>query len=323
MTPPPRFGLFRSKDEFHFEPALDDAPLVAAKASLARGRWTEVRDLLARTGDDWDRRGHRVMVLAETPSALTWAEEWRLAEPDSADAATLLASAYVFKAVTARSGRPPGNGTDLDRARQHCLTAAQMAPADPTPWLALLVLARHAGTADEQSRAFDQVRGRHQDHHHAHHLMAACLADRPAHDGDSLFHEVYEFAEWAASVAPYGSPLAALPLVAHAERFRVLAAGTHPQAPMRKAHWQTWRARQGLKNAFDWWLDWDGRDHPRLYVDLNHLVYAQVAQDRTAEAAALFNRIGSYATREPWSYPDRDPAKAFLTARGETLGPPP
>jgi hypothetical protein len=313
MTPPPPFGFSRPKDDIRFDPALDDDALVAARAALAQGRWIEVRALLAETGDDWDRRGHRTVVLAQAPTTVAWAEEWRLAEPDSADAAALLACASVFRAVS-------GKG-DTGQARQLCLAAARTAPADPTPWLALLILARHSGTDDEQARAFDQVRGRHHDHHHAHHLMTACLAERGMCDGDGLFHEVYEFGEWAAGAASPGSPLAVLPLLAHTERYRVLAAnGSEPRDPARSEHWNSWRARQGLKNAFDWWLEWDGRDHPRLYIDLNHLVHAQSLQGRAAEAAALFNRIGPYATRIPWSYPDRDPKKAFRAARDEAFG---
>lgn len=312
--PPPPFGLGRSRDKVTFDPALDDAPLIAARTALSQGRWTDLRALLAETGENWDRRGHRLVVLGEAPSTVAWAEDWLLAEPDSADAAALLACATVFRAAEGR--------VDPDRARELCLAAADMTPADPTPWLGLLVLARHTGTEDEQDRAFDQVRGRHRTHHHAHHLMTACLAERRRTDVDGPYHEVYEFTDWAAKEAPAGSPLAVLPLVAHTERHRVLArAGSEPDEPARSPHWNGWRARKSLALAFDWWLEWDGRDHPRLCLDLNYLVHAQVVLGRMAEAAALFNRIGPYATRKPWSYPDRDPAKAFRAARDLALDP--
>jgi hypothetical protein len=316
MTPPPPpFGLGRSKGRVVFDPALDDPGLIAARTALSQGRWTDTRDLLARTGDDWDRRGHRLVVLGEGPSTVAWAEDWQLAEPDSADAAALLACATVFRVLA-------GKATP-ERAAELCQVAAGLAPADPTPWLALQILARHTGTPDDQERAFDQVCARHRAHHHAHHLMAACLSDRDGgSDGDGLYHEVYEFADWACAAAPPGSPLAVLPLVAHTERHRALAlAGKEHDDPARSEFWRTWRARRGLAQAFDWWLEWDGRDHPRLYLDLNYLVHAQVVLGRTAEAAALFNRIGAHATRKPWSYPDRDPGRAFLAARQEALGP--
>lgn len=196
--PPPPFGLGRSRDKVTFDPALDDAPLIAARTALSQGRWTDLRALLAETGENWDRRGHRLVVLGEAPSTVAWAEDWLLAEPDSADAAALLACATVFRAAEGR--------VDPDRARELCLAAADMTPADPTPWLGLLVLARHTGTEDEQDRAFDQVRGRHRTHHHAHHLMTACLAERRRTDVDGPYHEVYEFTDWAAKEAPAGSP---------------------------------------------------------------------------------------------------------------------
>lgn len=319
MTPPPPpFRLSRLRDDPPFDSALDDVPLARARAALAQGRWTSARSLLAETGDDWDRRGHRLVVLGEGRTSATWAREWQLAEPGSPDAAALLACATVFRAVAGKE-KP-------EQARDACLAAAALTPADPTPWLCLLILARHAGTDDERMRAFDQIRGRHRGHHHGHHLMVACLAERPqtAAADDGAYHEVYEFAEWAVSEAPAGSPLAVLPVVAHAELYRVLAtAGTLPADPAASGHWDGWRARQALKRGFDWWLEWDGagHDHPRLHHDLNFLVHAQFLRGRTAEAAALFHRIGRHATRGPWAYPDRDPKKAFRAAREAVLGP--
>ncbi|MFI1971069.1 hypothetical protein BLA24_29420 [Streptomyces cinnamoneus] len=325
MTPPPPLGRPRNKDGPAFDPALDDTALAAARDALARGRWADARQLLARTGDDWDRRGHRLVALGRPPTAAAWAREWQLAEPDSPDAAALLAFATVFRAL--------GGKDAPDAARALCLAAGRMAPRDPTPWLGALVLARRTGTDDERVRAFDQVRARHRDHHHAHHLMAACLAEHQDGDRDDPLHEVYDFAAWAAEQAPADSPLAVLPVVAHAERYRVLArAGLEPGDPARSGHWRTRRARQVMKSAFDWWLEWDvdedaadapdtaGSSHPRRKVDLNFLAHAKLHEGRTAEAAALLTRIGPHATPAPWSYPGQDPGAAFRAARRAALG---
>ncbi|MCA6095705.1 hypothetical protein LE181_26535 [Streptomyces sp. SCA3-4] len=328
MTPPPPLGRPRNKDGPAFDPALDDTELATVRDALARGRWADARLLLARTGDDWDRRGHRLVVLAEGPTSATWAREWQLAEPGSPDAAALLACATVLRAVSGKDAP--------DTARALCLTAARLAPRDPTPWLGILMLAHRTGTADERVRAFDQVRARHRDHHHAHHLMAACLAEHQEGDRDDPLHEVYDFASWAAEQAPADSPLAVLPVVAHAERYRVLArAGLEPADPARSGHWSTRRARQVMKAAFDWWLEWDvdedaedaadaahasGTAHPRRKVDLNYLAHAKLHEGRPAEAAALLTRIGPHATHAPWSYPYRDPRKAFRAARRAALG---
>lgn len=167
--PPPPLGRPRKKDAQLFDPALCDTELVDVRGQFTQGRWAPVRSLLAATGDDWDRRGHRVVVLAQTPAATAWAREWLLAEPESADAATLLACAGVFTALR-------GKGS-AEAAEQACAAAAARVPADPTPWLGLLLLAGAFGTSEEFSRNFDQVRARHQEHHHAHHVMVARLAE--------------------------------------------------------------------------------------------------------------------------------------------------
>ncbi|MCC3779387.1 hypothetical protein K6I33_005007, partial [Streptomyces sp. UNOB3_S3] len=99
MTPPPPLGRHRNKDGLTFDPALDDTELATVRDALARGRWADARQLLARTGDDWDRRGHRLLVLAEGPTSAAWARDWLLAEPDSPDAAALLACAGVFRCL--------------------------------------------------------------------------------------------------------------------------------------------------------------------------------------------------------------------------------
>ncbi|WP_432134582.1 MULTISPECIES: hypothetical protein [unclassified Streptomyces] len=293
------------------DPALDDAELRAARAALTQGRRRAARSLLARTGDDWDRRGHRLTVLAADPYAAPWARDWLLADPGSPDALALLALALVHRALRGRE--------HPDRARAACRDAASRAPADPTPWLGLLMLESEGGPA--AIRLFEEVRDRCPDHHQAHHLLVARLAERRAAAGPDPLHEVHEFAAWAAERAPADSPLALLPVVAHAERYRVLAVhGFAPDDPFASGHWSDDRARDVLKAAFDWWLEWERDDHPRRLLDLNFLAHAKVCEGQGAEAAALFHRIGDHATAVPWAYPDRDPRAAFRTARAAALG---
>ncbi|MFI5821680.1 hypothetical protein ACIA8I_21660 [Streptomyces rishiriensis] len=308
--PPPPLGHGRQRPGPIPDPALDDVELGVARAALVQGRRQPVRSLLARTGDDWDRRAHRVCVLALEPYAAAWADDWLLAEPGCADAAVLLALARVRRALRGKE--------DPALARAACRSAAELAPADPTPWLGLLRLERTGGA--EAVRIFEEIRSRHRDHHHAHHLMVARLAGRRADGGPDPLHEVYDFAAWAAEQAPADSPLAILPVVAHAERYRVLAAhGFAPADPAACGHWRDSRARDVMKAAFDWWLEWEHDGHPRHLVDLNFLAHAKVCEGRGAEAAALFQRIGRHVTRRPWSYPDRDPGEAFRRARAGAL----
>ncbi|MDI3418921.1 hypothetical protein [Streptomyces luteolus] len=311
--PPPPLGRARKRATYDFDPALDDTELTAARAALERGRWADTRALLAATGPDWDRRGHRLVVLGQSPATRAWAQEWRLVEPESADAAALFACASVWRALRGKE-RP-------ESAQDACRAAASLAPDDPTPWLALLLLARTLGSEEDVVRLFDEVRHRHPQHHHAHHLMVGRLAERRADLGQDPLHEVYDFASWAVDQAPPDSPLAILPVVAHAERYRVLAGAARAGSPPeRSGHWSGRLARLVLKGAFDWWLEWGGDRHPRGRIDLNFLAHAKFCEGRAAEAAALFHRIGRSATEAPWSYPGRDPAQAFGAARNAALG---
>ena len=311
--PPPPLGRIRKRAAQTLDTALDDAELVAARASLRQGRWQSARSLLVHTGDDWDRRGHRAVVLAREPYSAAWARDWLVAEPDSADAALLLALALVERALRGKE-RP-------DAARRACQEVAGRLPADPTPWLGLLTLERKQGTEQECLRLFGEVGKRYADHHHAHHLIVARLAERHSSTGSDPLHEVYDFADWAAQQAPADSPLAILPVIAHAERYRVLAAaGFEPADPTASRHWSGRRARQVMKAAFDWWLEWEQEGHPRRLVDLNFLAHAKVCEGRGAEAAALFHRIGEHITPAPWSYPYHEPHSAFRAARAAALG---
>jgi hypothetical protein len=311
--PPPPLGRARKRAAQAFDAALDDAELVAARSALAQGRWTAVRALLVATGDDWDRRGHRLTVLAQEAGTYAWTRDWLLAEPESGDASVLLALATVRRALNGK-GKPV-------RAREACRAAAALLPADPTPWLGLLMLERVLGAEEDVVQLFDEVRHRYPDHHHAHHLMIARLAERRPEAGQDPLHEVYDFATWSAEQAPADSPLAILPVIAHAERYRVLAGvGSELPDPVASGHWVGRRARQVMKAAFDWWLEWERDDHPRGQIDLNYLAHAKFCEGRGAEAAALFHRIGTHATPAPWSYPDRDPATVFRAARDSVLG---
>ena len=115
--------------------------------------------------------------------------------------------------------------------------------------------------------------------------MVARLAERRADAGVDPLHEVYDFAYWAAEQAPAGSPLALLPVIPHAGRYRVLAAaGLEPADPADSGHWTGRRARQVMKAAFDWWLEWEHEGHPRRLVDLNFLAHAKCCEGRSAEA---------------------------------------
>ncbi len=218
----------------------------------------------------------------------------------------LAAHALVYRALDGRE-RP-------DAAREACLAAVALArrtprparPADPRAF------ARHRGRGGPPlrrgPRALPGPSSR------------APSDDRPARRAPGRRRSGpaargVRLRQLGRRTGPADSPLAILPVVAHAERYRVLAAaGIESADPAASGHWVGRRARQVMKAAFDWWLEWEREDHPRRHVDLNFLAHAKYCEGRGAEAAALFHRIGPYATPAPWSYPDRDPYPAFRTA---------
>src|SRR6185503_2333446 len=109
-------AVFRSKAfKASFDPAFDDLDLAEARDELAQGRWEPARDLLEDTRSNWDRRAHRVKVLADTVAASAWIERWQALDPHNADAATLRAQVEVVRAVRARSQvRDTGTTKTLD-----------------------------------------------------------------------------------------------------------------------------------------------------------------------------------------------------------------
>ena len=172
--PPPPLGRSRRKDgpDHAFDPALDDAELVAARAALAQGRWTGGPRAARPTGDDWDRRGHRRRrPRRRSPySRRVGRGTGGSPSPTAADAAVLLALAPSSAPCAARASP--------DAGPRACRPRPRWRPPTPPPGSALLMLERAPGTDDERARAFDEVRARHPDHHHAHHLMVARLAER-------------------------------------------------------------------------------------------------------------------------------------------------
>jgi hypothetical protein len=314
----PLFGRSKGDAARAFDPALDDAQLAAARDALIRGRWEEARTLLSVTGTDWDRRSHRVAVLADAVVDAPWDEDWLSAEPHGADANAL--HAYT---LALRLGKVKGDPRDavLDIV-DACELTATLDPDDPVPWLARLLLAARTVDSSQIYEHFDEVRKRAPYHRDGYHAMLDCLiASRPRTPGrENVITDAFRFADWAAESAPAGSPLAVLPLVAHAAQFGLLA-GDSSNVGLH-LHWVSMRANWSIDQALDRWWRPRGRqrEHPRALLDLNVLAHAMAQAGRAAEAGELFDAIGQYPTRYPWDLGGKDPVNAFQYARSRALG---
>lgn len=287
-------------------PARGDLPLRAAMEDAGMGRWEGLRDLLASTGRDWDRRIFRLQVLARAGANLRFAETWARAEPGSADALALMAHVQAVRSMIA--GRADGREL-MEEAWRSCVAAAEAEPADPSPWVVLLGLLRvHAPNRQLLQQVWEEVTARDPYNREAHHEVLTYLFDRNHGTGGEMFHWAQERAE----TAPRGLPLAVLPLVALAESHRhrmetdggIYGLTIHP-----------WNECPHIDRVLDgWWRFRPPRPHAQFADDANYLAHALGFAGRHAEAHEVFTAIGPYALDAPWSYCG-EPRELFLRHR--------
>ncbi|MEU9015835.1 hypothetical protein AB0D12_40545 [Streptomyces sp. NPDC048479] len=274
------------------------------------GRWEGPRDLLAATGQDWDRRIFRLQVLALAGMRLRYAETWCSAEPRSADALALLSHVLALRSIDVG----PHEGRELmEQAWKTCTLAAEANQADPSPWVVLLALLRvHAPHWPSVEHTWDQVIARDPFNREAHHEVLTYLFQR----NQGSIGEMFDWALDTAESAPLGLPIAALPLMAvaesHRHRLETNARGygtaIHP-----------WLECPHIDRVLDrWWRHRSPRPHAQFADDANYLAHALSFAGRHAEAFEVFEAIGPYATDLPWSYCG-EPEQLFLRHRAWAL----
>ena len=284
-----------------YDPALDDPALPDVREDVLMGRWDSARDLIAATGQNWDRRTHRMRVLADVAAGYRWVETWLEVEPDNRDAHVLHAVTEVMRVFRAHTIDPSATSAeDLEEARRSCLVATEWYPQDPVPWVALLSLARlYDNGQPEIWKWWWELTTRDRFNRDAHHQVLQYLFPR----WHGSFTEMFDFAADTAAQAPPGSPLHLLPLVAHTEDFRVRKVDPDitKQAGL-TFHWTSPEANQLIDRAMARWLDPGPLPHAQAMLDLNYLIYALVNANRLVEAAPLFRAVGQHATKIPWAY---------------------
>jgi hypothetical protein len=298
-----------------FDICLRDRELRTAVEDVGIGRWVGVRDLLERTGADWDRRTHRVRVLADAAAGGKCVETWQVAQPDSVDALVLRAEVEVVRTfrVVARDGSVAT--MRLDATVDACIAAAKAAPSDPVPVVSLLTIAR---LYPEGQREIDswwgEMQRRDPFNREACHQVLRYFSSR--YHGSAMM--VQNFARECAQRAPQGSPLAVLPLVARVEEFKS-ARARHDAADL--ALNDTWiddSAMYDLDVAMDRWFRRRSRAYAQDIPDLHYLAHGLCFGNRVEQAAAVFEVIGELAASNPWSLAG-DPAATFGYWRSRAL----
>ncbi|MEN8651786.1 hypothetical protein ABCR94_14460 [Streptomyces sp. 21So2-11] len=320
-------------DEFRpvYHPAGHDSALRVAVQELRTGRWVSMRDLLAAT-PDWGLWTQRTQVLATVAAGSDAVQAWRNEEPHSVAATVMHTRVVVERAVRAhREGHP--RTQELWRAAwEACQLASSASPADPVPWVCLLALAQ----LDERQRWDDhrmpppgpmlspgpwgllaEADKRDPCNREAYHRMLQFIyARQPV----GPLSEGVNFVQWAASAAPEGSALQALPLYVRVERYR--RDRGHEKAL--DLHWVTEDATRDALRALRIWFD-NSAPADRSLLDLNYLAHALWGAQQFDDAARVFEALGPLYTTLPWAYRTRGPGDAslaeelFLRARGRCL----
>ncbi|MEY9848423.1 hypothetical protein [Streptacidiphilus sp. MAP5-3] len=302
-----------------FDQTHGDRELAAARHDLAVGRWQGVRDLLRDTGRDWDRRTHRVRLLADVAASTRTVESWQAAEPDNPDALVLRAETEVQRIFFAVAESHHQNGTppptedacdrrDLDRVARICLQASEKHSADPVPWVSLMTLARLYGQGHPHVwHWWRELQARDRFNREGHHQVLRHLSAR----WHGSHGEMYNFARDSAAFAPLGSPLAALTQAARAEHFHRRVETEGPAAVGLTYHWTHEVAVQALRSTMRQWIAHrSGVEYAQDVADLNLLAHGLVFAGLAPEAKEVFALLGDRPARVPWVY-SGDPLALF------------
>jgi hypothetical protein len=275
------------------------------EASWARGDLdTAVTALMANViedaGQDWDRKAHRVGVLASA-AGRALPEIWRRNAPR--DPAALLLHAWSELLRAQREGAP----FDLSGARETCRLVADLLPADPTPWVVELATLRlEQRPYQELLTAWQEIKARDPWNREAH-LQALCYLS-PDECGSTT--QVLGLLDAIRSTMPADAPAAGLELTAIVRGHqRTVAAGGLAGLGASEL-WRRPDVSGVLDRAVQDWPRPSFLRHAAAVADLNMLAYALVKAARTTEAATVLRATTGIATAWPWNA-EGDPLETF------------
>lgn len=278
--------------------ALDDAELTRVLGRLSKrggsGRSADVAlvaSLLEETGDDWDRRSHRVSVLAEATADTGVAAAWLGREPHSADALVFHAWAGLAR------GMRDGHLEDAAELVSQCHRAADLGPEDPLPWVALIGVSRIERYGQNDVNAvWREATGRDRWHREAYMQMLAYLS--PEEGGSSA--SVLDFVDVVRTRIPANAPCAAVELTAAVRQYQGLLAQGGVRAMTAGQLWEGGQIAAALEQAAALWAKPGFLQHAAAPADLNVLAYALCAAGRAADAHPVFQALQGVVTSWPW-----------------------
>jgi hypothetical protein len=289
-------------------PELDDVALgrvrkqlqVTAAPGMSGIRLDQLEGVLTEPGTDWDRRMHRLTVLAPLADAAT-ADSWQRRRPHSGEPLLLRAwSALAY-------GRRQGELADAQEVLDLSYRAADLAPDDPGPWITVLgVLRLLRRPLAEVLPVWREATARDAWSREAHLQMLGYLS--PEECGSP--GQVLDFVDSMRSAVPPDAPTAGVELIALVERHERTVSSGGLNGLMASGQWGQPRAAAGLDEALADWPRPGHLRHAAARADLNLLAYALVRANRVADAAEVFAAVGGLVTAWPWGL-GGDPVRQF------------
>ncbi|MDH6709191.1 hypothetical protein P3T27_005937 [Kitasatospora sp. MAA19] len=288
-------------------PAGHDGELRGAVEELQRGRWMAARALLAATWGNWPAWTSRTQILASVAAHTDVLDHWAAADPANTGLVTLRARVAVEQALMTRSQPADPRRVALleQAAREMCWWAASTLADDPVPWIGLLTLAsldptqirpEHRVPGPDQMippgpwGLFDQVRRADPWNREAFHRVLRVWLARGESGAATNFLATY------LTGAPEGSPLHALPLYLHVDRYR--------RAERKDAVLLQWTGddvvRSTVLQAYENWRAAPGEQGRWPVTDEHHLAHALWATRHPRQAAQVFAALTPFVSSQPW-----------------------
>jgi hypothetical protein len=304
-------GLFEGHYVWH--PAADDRALASVCVDVRTGRWLSAHEALGASRANFALRAHRSLVLASEAAGSDLAERW-LAEDPTPEAALIWARVAALRALRAADAGDE-RAEALERiAVTACDRASAKAPADPTPLVAKLAMARLHDLREPAPRGlltappgpwrlFSHILRLDPWNREAHHRFLAFFFAR--HRGP--VNAAWDVAAFLSQRAPASSPLRLLPLVALVESY-------NPAQLLADRTWEQPQWRSTALAVYQNWLPQVAGYQFTPVVDLAYLAHALFMAQREFEARAVLMAMGPYACRMPWSV-FGDPEEQLSRAR--------
>ncbi|MGW2288714.1 hypothetical protein [Streptomyces phaeochromogenes] len=241
---------------------------------------------------DWDRKWHRISVLAQYAMDSHLPEAWLARQPHDANIIALHGWTECLRAL--RRGSMPTAQDVLDA----CHRAADDRPADPTHWVVILGVLRCLGAPQrEVFWAWNEVLIRDRWHRQAHLDMLSYLS--PAECGSHM--QMMDFVDSVQASMPPTAPTLGLELTAATRQYINTLDTGGPSALLARDQWHHRADASILERALNWQLDPRCLHHAAALADLNALAFALAAARRPNDAKAVFATLGGIVTPWPWN----------------------